>query len=300
MMRKYFIITGGPTGAGKTSLIHVTLKQLGFNPESTPYTKFLIDDLVENDPMYKSNVREIIAQIDSECTTQGPKCEEDMYTHPSEGLVEKFNAAYYKSRKQGCNEFKAEGEGCDNVLNARLGNIKAARHQIVIFEFVGRYVPTWLLTDAIIPDDYNVIASFALVTVPILVQRNTSRAFSSVRAFKASTDAPAPRLPNVSVQNFETVIGDIEKTIRSLFHCIRDPSVRGELVRCGQKPVDILLVFENNGPSHNLLYNSHLQTSLTEDELAQLMQQAPRGGRSRQRRPNRQRVKRSARRRVFL
>ena len=298
MTQKYFIITAGPTGAGKTSLIHETLKQLGFDPESTPFTKFLIDDLVENDPMYKFKVREIIDQIDSECTTQGPTCEEDMYTQPSEKLIKEFNDAYFNSRKKGCEEFKAEGEGCDNVLNARLRNIKVARQPIIIFEFVGTYVPTWLLTDAIIPDDYMVITSFALVNVPTLVRRNTSRAFSSVRAFKASGTSPAPRLPNVSAAHFEKVINDIVKTIHGLFQCVNDPAARTVMDRCGQKPVDVLLLFENNGRSHNLLYNSHLQTSVTEADLEQMMQQSlrPAGGR----RSRRRRTKRSTRRRRFF
>ena len=66
MLKKYFIITAGPTGSGKTKLVEKTLEKLNINPK-TEYTKFLIDDLIENDDDYKRLVKEIIKDVEVQC-----------------------------------------------------------------------------------------------------------------------------------------------------------------------------------------------------------------------------------------
>lgn len=277
MTQKYFIITGGPTGSGKTSLIDETLKQLGL-PAETEYTKFLIDDLVENDLSYKNKVKLIIEKIDRDCEYEKEvNCEQEKYAHPSEELISEFNAAYYESRRVGCEDFRDEGVGCEKVLDSRLHNIKTHHYPVIVFEFVGQYLPIWLLSKEVIPSDYMVVASFSLVNIPVLVQRNTLRAYSSVLAFKQSKGkSPAPRLANVSAANFDKVVTNIIKTIRILFQCVNHTSETNEyhVDQCGQKPVDILLLFENNGSSHVLLYNSYLQRSVSEDQLTQYIQQS--------------------------
>ena len=49
----YFIITAGATGAGKTSLIEKTMQHLGLHED---YVTILIDDLVEQNAVYKKKM----------------------------------------------------------------------------------------------------------------------------------------------------------------------------------------------------------------------------------------------------
>jgi Ni2+-binding GTPase involved in maturation of urease and hydrogenase len=102
--KKYYIITAGPTGSGKTKLIDNTIKHLNLNSSNNNlYKKFLVDDLVENDQIYKDKISTIIKDIETECKndyTNSTECEKEKYINPDENLIKKFNDAYFEVRKK--------------------------------------------------------------------------------------------------------------------------------------------------------------------------------------------------------
>ena len=74
----YLVITCGNTGSGKTRLMEETLKFLGISNE--PYVKILIDDIVENNLIYKREVKKIISKIERYCREKRVHClDEDCF-----------------------------------------------------------------------------------------------------------------------------------------------------------------------------------------------------------------------------
>ena len=111
----YFIITSGPTGAGKTRLMKKTLEYLKLT-ENEGYTKenietLLIDDYVENDPYYKMKILKKIHEIEQKCQDEcknrtatdidqcTSECEKEKYSNPAQELYKYFRDEYYKVRK---------------------------------------------------------------------------------------------------------------------------------------------------------------------------------------------------------
>ena len=62
MSKPYIIITSGPRGAGKTLLADKTIEYLKlFDKDmSTTFTKILIDELIENNKVYKEKISSIV------------------------------------------------------------------------------------------------------------------------------------------------------------------------------------------------------------------------------------------------
>jgi energy-coupling factor transporter ATP-binding protein EcfA2 len=256
--KRYFIITLGPTGSGKTTLVKATLTQLGL-PENSEYTKFLIDDIVENDIDYKHGVRQIIEDIGRECLDNKDKCLEDAFNNPSPQLYDKFAEIYGNVRQGknglGCKTQIADGRGtnCSDVLNNDLKNISKTKPDIVVFESTGTYMPEWLLSREFIPYTYEVVISYSLVTIDNLVKRNQSRAYDSVKEFNNDKTTPAPRLPKVDRDTFEKLIKQIKNTLIEMY----DSCVKSKYDKtCGTVRIDRLLLFDNNGTSHQNIYDS--------------------------------------------
>ena len=109
---KYFIITVGATGSGKSILVKNTLKVLELDPE-LKYERILIDDLIENNKYYKEEVKKI---IDEECK-QEAECFEKKFEEPSKELFDKFDKAYWNTRgnkKEDKNIMEDQKHCCDN------------------------------------------------------------------------------------------------------------------------------------------------------------------------------------------
>lgn len=262
-MAKFFIITCGPTGSGKTKLVEATLKELGL--ECAPYQSFLIDDLVENDADYKDLVSKIIQQIDEECKGD-VACEESKFDNPSPELFKQFNDAYYSVRNGksgiGCQDLRDEGANCNEVLDSRIKNISQTTPPIVVFETKGTYIPEWLLHREWIPEGYKVIVSYSLVSLKNLVERNKRRAYQGVQKFKMDKSNPAPRLPDVSEKSFIESVNAIKQALKQLYlSCIQTHQEK----ECGTVRVNRLMLFDNNEGSHNLIFNVKPQAELTEE-----------------------------------
>ena len=252
--QKYFIITSGPTGSGKTKLVNVTLAHLGLD-ENTPYTKLLIDDLVEQNDIYKGKIANIIKDIDNSCGTD-EDCIKSHYNYPSNELVKKFSNAYWNTRtKTGCKTINRKGKVCNAILMNKLRDIQTTKPTIVVFETVGNKIP-WLLINKnegkrYIPDDYKIIVSYSLVNLDTLKTRITSRTYSGIKQFNTNHTQPAPRL--IPLKGLEDSVNKIKMTILDLYsNCITsyDSTI------CGDSKIDTLLVFDNNGLGHREIYNS--------------------------------------------
>jgi len=255
MESRYFIVTSGATGAGKTKLIEKTLVHLGINDQ--PYVKILVDDLVETDLKYKAIVSDIIQDVLNKCSSKQSvdvvTCEKEAYDNPTDELYDKFREAYFIVRgstgchglPKSCNELNDE-----NIENAIKNN------ENVVFEFTGSYIPTWLFDPKYIPSNYKIVMAYSLVTLTNLIQRNKSRAYDSVQSFKTDNQRPAPRLPNVSPETFQEVVSKIYQTLMSLYEtCI----LNYDLDTCGKNKINQLILFDNNGRDLQLSFDSALQ-----------------------------------------
>ena len=260
--QKYFIITAGPTGSGKTGLVKATFQKLGLS-ETSEYTKFLIDDLVENEPLYKSEVSKIISTVEKSCESNDKNCEENKYTNPTPDLLKSFNDAYFNVRFNGCKQLpgnEKEEKNCNELLDKRIKNIKETLPNIVVFETTGENIPNWLLNDAFIPEGYTVIVSYSLVNLNELIKRNKSRAYSSIETFKKEPTGPAPRLPDISESVFKPKVDTIQNTLNKIYNiCVKENSnEKNDDVKetCGTIKIDRLFVFDNNGTQHEIRFDS--------------------------------------------
>lgn len=262
MEKLYFIITAGATGSGKTGLIDETMKYLNISGQK--YKKIFIDDLVENDGIYKNKVRDIIEQVASECGSS-ETCEIDAFNNPKPELLKSFEQSYFDTRK---------GKGCNNTdltcdeLNDKILAESQNEDQHIILETTGSYIPAWLLDDAkYVNNKYTIVFSYSLVNLENLIERNKSRAYKSIKDFENNPELPAPRLPDVSKDNFKTVVVRIKETLIDLYgSCINTHDNK----KCGTRKINQLLLFDNNISLKNI-FDSNIQKTFSINEFKDLI-----------------------------
>jgi len=275
--KKYLIITAGATGAGKSGLINETLKELGIYHDE--YAKILVDDLVENDPKYKIKVKNIITKVKTVCDMD-PGCIEHAYNNPrdfaashSVNLLQDFGDSYFAVRKsKGCgtsdsNDYSVPS--CDD-LNDQILKDAVATNKNVIFESTGSYIPSWLLNEEYVNPNYNIVVSYTLVSLRRLIERNKSRAIKSIQDFEKDYTKPAPRLPDISDENFSKAVLLIKTTLIDLFNsCIQNYETNKQ--KCGEKKIDRLLLFDNNGPKMIKIYDSVIDTDISKSSFIKMI-----------------------------
>jgi hypothetical protein len=262
----YIIVTLGPTGAGKSTLIGKTIRHLGLEER---YTKILIDDLVENNPTYKKYVADIIRDVEKECRLNNEICDtRKYYLNPSEQLLEKFNKAYFTVRKAD-NCIKESPLSCDSLNDARLKQAIEDESNIV-FETTGAYIPSWLLSDPFINSKYRVIFAYSLVSFDNLIQRNQSRVIKSIKEFQRDNSNPGPRLPNIERRAFLLLVSTIRDTLLNIYEsCI----IKRNLAKCGTKEINQLLLFDNNPVDMQLAFDS-IRNKLSVAEFTRVVNDA--------------------------
>jgi hypothetical protein len=245
--KKYFVITAGATGSGKTGLIKKTFKYLNieYNENSKDFQKIFVDDLVEVTPKYKVDVKEIIEKAQETCNENEDDCMQNMFNNPSKELLEKFNSIYSTARTtDACLDTSIS---CDAMVeNAIKYNGKTGTKH-VIFETTGKSIPKWLLnSDFIDKTKYEIIFAYTLVGMEELIKRNKSRAYTSVNEFIDSNyDIRAPRLPDISKEKFKETINKMRTTLIELYNkCIHSNTINSS--DCGDIPIQSLLIFSNN------------------------------------------------------
>jgi hypothetical protein len=251
--QKYFIITAGPTGSGKTALVDMILEQLKINKPYN-YTKFLIDDFVESDKIYIEAVSDITNKLESECKKNeivDDNCMKAIFDNPSDDLLNNFYNAYSKARYSGCDV------GCNAKLDNELMKLNAKKPDIVVFEITGINIPIWLLDESFIPHDYMIIFAYSLVKVDTLIQRNASRAYTGYKDFRKNK-SKGFRLPNIKPKFLQETIETITKNLITLYNkCINVNSGdvnSGDV--CGKKKISRLFVSNNNKDKHQLVFDS--------------------------------------------
>jgi len=255
---KYFIITAGATGSGKTDLIFETAKQLRLELNEVNYAKILVDDLVETDPKYKAKIDEILSKIKQECGQDHEECEKTKLENPTQELLKEFGSAYFDTRQaKGCGLVDADPNvgSCDEKNDANLKDATDNRKH-VIFEFTGGYIPTWLLTEQYIPQGYTIVLSYTLVDIDKLIERNTSRAYSAVKEYEdaeKTQELRAPRLPDISKENFTKVLNTIKTALLDIYSSCIESYIEE---KCGSRRIDRLLLFDNRKRPMKKIFDS--------------------------------------------
>jgi GTPase SAR1 family protein len=264
MANPYIIVTLGPTGSGKTSMINSVISYLTLD---TNYNKFLVDDLVENNHTYKEKVFSITENIMRQCKSERKFCLDDKcencdtsnyYLNPTQELLQEFGKAYIDVRK-GPNCVKESELNCDLFNDTQLREA-IKNNKNIVFETTGINIPNWLLSSP--PDDpiaqfinskYKVIFAYSLVYFNELIQRNKNRLLKSLADFKEDRTKPGPRLPNIEYNEFKKMVRKIKDTLLKLYDtCI----VTHDSNECGTTKIERLLLFDTNGPDMTLAFDS--------------------------------------------
>lgn len=263
---RFLIITTGSTGSGKTALVEQIMKII--NKTSRTFEKTMIDNLIENDPYYKTRVRTIIKEIEDTAIRNSVNPEtflKNYISNPDADLYNKFTAAYYETRKtHGCNNIETK-INCDTLNDNHLFS-SFDNNKNVIFEFTGGYIPTWLMDR--VPDNYTVIFAYSLVSIRQIIERNKSRAYSSIIKFKDDTTntVPAPRLPNVEFTQIEPTMN----TMNTILNKIREDCLDNINTICGKHKIDRLIIFDNN-TTMELLFDSNVDKNMSKPEFTNIV-----------------------------
>ena len=269
---KYIIVTVGPTGSGKGDLIEKVEEYLKI-PKIPKENFILVDNLIENDPYYRIRVNNILKRKEN-CGSNGasiktPCDARDFVSNPDKTLLTLFEDAYYTTRFDiGCGKFNTEGTRRANCNDVNDSKFTAAleRGENFVFETTGEGNMTWFLTrsywwkdefDNLKKNNYKVIYAFSLVKFADLIERNKTRAISSINKYiEGDFTGAVPRLPDVQAEAFNekaTIIGSnlIQLANKCLFKPEKDAGF------CGEYPINNILIYDNNKGKGNmeLIYN---------------------------------------------
>lgn len=246
------IMTFGPTGVGKSALARAAAAY-----ERVDYSKCvttLVDDLVENDRVYKEKVDLIIEKYTLEK-------DGSILLKPSEKMFKEFGQAYVASRFQmGCRETKPEDPtwNCNKQNDLRLFDA-IDKGKDIIFETTGagsrdgehffKNDYQWLYDK--VNGKYRIVAVFATVTFCELVRRNKRRAVNDLIKYIQNRDGPAPRLPNVLDDKDNNVYRRLTALISQIMDemttsCLHPSCRAGGIAGCSCS-VDRILIYNNNG-----------------------------------------------------
>ncbi len=259
------IITAGPTGSGKSSLLNKALELLYKHKETPVFKSFLIDDYVDNSPKYKEIVDTIIdkykckqsIQPDSPCDVSNPKQE----------LINDLDEAYFEIRENGpCN---SSGKSCKELFNTDLKTAIENRENILI-ETTGKDIPLKYINkiaELAGLTNYNFLFMYSILDFEPLIDRVKSRFKNSMTSYLNDTNNSAPRISNISRETFKKKTSKIIKTLIKLRNvCLRlgrpnDPNC-GAINSNGNF---ILLIFDNNSMPSKLIYDSRTSHNLMTD-----------------------------------
>ena len=158
----YILITCGPTGSGKSSLID---KSIDYLKLERPLDKniFIIDNLVEQNPDYKNKSAKILKKYFSEndYTIIEKKIKKLLDTPINKNSIfQNFTNAYFNTRKFGC-KYKSCDKSFDKQIHSTI-----EKNENFILETTGRSFPTivgWT------NDKYKIFISYSLVEFCTLI-----------------------------------------------------------------------------------------------------------------------------------
>ena len=207
----YILITCGPTGSGKSSLID---KSIDYLKLERPLDKniFIIDNIIQQNPNYKNKSKSILKKYFSEndYTVIEKKIKKIIDTPINKNSIFKnFTNAYFNTRKFGC-KYKS----CDKIFDKSIHST-IDKNENFILETTGKSFPTivgWT------NDKYKIFISYSLVEFCTLIDRNIKRMTEQIKSFlsKERNNLLAPRLPDIRLQIFSEVVNNILKTLISI------------------------------------------------------------------------------------
>lgn len=256
------LITLGPTGSGKSSIPKKVAGILGLsNPE---FVEVLIDNLVENHPTYKSDVKKFIDARRQKYKEQHPGLSDDeintnlinkFTSEDIDNTIEFFNNTYYKTRNEvNCTQTNTNS---DNIITCNRKNDSIFKDAMdagknVVFETTGESYPNWIFTtykQQIIASKYQIVFAMNVVEICDLIQRNYNRAKHSLEEFINDPNKPAPRLPDMKFETFRAKIEQIVTTFNTnVYNASCDKIYDGCQIR--------KFVFDNNSYNGQTLYDS--------------------------------------------
>lgn len=249
----YMLITCGPTGSGKSSLID---KSIDYLKLERPLDKniFIIDNLVEQNPDYKNRTKNILKKYfsESDYTVIEQKIKNILDTPINKNCIFKnFTEAYFNTRKFGC-KYKSCDESFDKNIHSTI-----EKNENLILETTGRSFPTivgWT------NDKYKIFISYSLVEFCTLIERNIKRMTEQIKSFlsKEKNNSLAPRLPDIRLQIFGEVVNNILKTLISIID-----NCNNEYCKTNKNKFDTsterkfrLIIFDNTEYSKKPIFDS--------------------------------------------
>lgn len=233
----YLLITMGPTGSGKSSLIKPVCEHL-----KLPITKnkVLIDDLVVDNPYYRKKVKEFL-------NTKSYDELIKLFEKGDTGLQKTFNQFYFSTRsqtycykssryygtllnKQDIQFNKANAKltltkdftskehkrfNCDNTNDIKLKKL-IDKQQNFVLETMGTSFPDWLVNIKKLAN-YQIIFAIPGVNTCKLLTRNKTRAITTLKNFLQDPDnTEPPRLPTVDERIYKTNVKQIISTFNTM------------------------------------------------------------------------------------
>ena len=233
----YLLITMGPTGSGKSSLIKPVCEHL-----KLPITKnkVLIDDLVVDNPYYRKKVKEFL-------NTKSYDELIKLFKKGDTGLQKTFNQFYFSTRsqtycykssryygtllnKQDIQFNKANAKltltkdftskehkrfNCDNTNDIKLKKL-IDKQQNFVLETMGTSFPDWLVNIKKLAN-YQIIFAIPGVNTCKLLTRNKTRAITTLKNFLQDPDnTEPPRLPTVDERIYKTNVKQIISTFNTM------------------------------------------------------------------------------------
>jgi hypothetical protein len=245
----YILITCGPTGSGKSSLID---KSIDYLKLERPLNKniYIIDNLVEQNPDYKNKSRKILKKYFSknDYTVIEKKIKKLLDTPINKNSIFKnFTNAYFNTRKFGC-KYKS----CDKSFDKRIRST-IDKNENFILETTGRSFPTivgWT------NDKYKIFISYSLVEFCTLIERNIKRMIEQIKSFlsKERNNSIAPRLPDIRLQIFGEVVNNILKTLIEIID--KNCKTNKNKFETSTERKFRLIIFDNTVLNNNPIFDS--------------------------------------------
>jgi energy-coupling factor transporter ATP-binding protein EcfA2 len=259
------IITAGPTGSGKSSLLNKALNLLYKDSQPPTYKSFLIDDYVENSQNYKAMIDTVIDKFGcNQSIAPDSPCD---VVNPNQELVDDLVQAYFEIRENGpCD---SSGKSCKELFNVELRTAIENRENILI-ETTGKEIPLKYINriaEFAGLTNYNFLFMYSILDFVPLLERVKSRFKKSMISYLNDKNGPAPRIPDTSVETFKKKTSKIITTLIKLRNvCLRLGRPRDP--ECGVINSNgnfILLIFDNNKMPSKLIYDSRTSHNLMTD-----------------------------------
>ena len=255
----YILITVGPTGSGKSSLIDKSLKYLKLE---RPLDKniFIIDNLVEENPEYKKRSKGILEEYFSNSNMNAieQKLINQLITpvNNKNNIFKKFTNAYFNIRDKGIND----------IFNQNI-RLTISKNESFIIETTGRSFPTIIGWTS---DKYKVFISYSLVEFCNLIDRNIKRMIDQIKSFKSNSSI-APRLPNMRIEVFGEVVNTIiDKLIKIIDKCNSGNCKTNSNFDTSTQRNFCLIIFDNTTRSDEPFFDSD-DKSKNLDEIKELI-----------------------------